>query len=119
MSASDHLQPEQLRMFMTPREIVEGGRFAPSDKQYGESVGRMWQRKLKESQRPPTSRGHGAGLYDSIARSGVQSPVELYHGNPEEHDPDQVWDGHHRLASAYATRPDAHIPVEHTAMWGR
>lgn len=95
-------EPEQLRMFMSAREIHSG--FAPGDRRGEMGPGadaRIWARKLGEAR--------DDGLVASVRSAGVQKPVELLHSEQA------VIDGHHRVAAAMNTNPDQLVPVIHHA----
>ena len=126
MAAPDNLRPEQLKMFMTAREIAD--RFQPSDwdrdkvrdPEHGmrpETDEEVMSRKLTESK----SYDFG-NIYPSIAAEGVHTPVHLSHqfgevqrrgpGAPSQGKP-QIGEGHHRVAVSMDTDPDRLIPVMH------
>lgn len=113
MSASDHINPHQLRMFMLPHELMQLPSSDAND--YGGDTATMWRRKLKESQIPSPRgiglRGHGTGVHAVIAAEGVRDPLWIDH---TENPGGTLFDGHHRVASAAVVRPDQYIPVEHT-----
>lgn len=97
---------EQLRMFMTPREIVSeyapllGDRLKvnqPFTK--FEEPEATWERKAQEADK--------VGLTASIKERGVEIPVSL---DPST---DMVVGGHHRIAAALKINPDQFIPVMH------
>lgn len=112
----------QLAMFVTPREIREN--YGPNDRKPGEvSDSRIWNRKLRESKETGNGRAIPMGrnefgdykmasLHDHIAANGVSKPVYL--GTEDA----KVYDGHHRVASAYASRPDDLMPVLHATSPG-
>lgn len=100
---------EQLRMFMTPREIVSeyhplAGDFKVlrdpvTKKDTFEQPADVWERKAQEADR--------VGLTESIKERGVEIPVSL---DPKEK---VVVGGHHRIAAALKINPDQFIPVMH------
>jgi ParB-like chromosome segregation protein Spo0J len=109
MSASEHLQPYQLKMFMQAHELMD---VAAADTPKWDSLNvhqPMRERKLKESKERK--------LYDSIAESGVQKPVTLDTMSFNEDDPSDfeevIRDGHHRVAAANDINPNMYIPVEY------
>lgn len=105
----------QLAMFMTPKEIKSG--FTPNDGASDESNARVWGRKLRESKKVPSGGGipvqrspgqyETLSLHDHIAEKGVSKAVYIGARDPK------VYDGHHRVAAANASRPDDLIPVLH------
>jgi hypothetical protein len=127
MPANDHLQHEQLAMFMTPSEVkgyATPGDFAHDYQEQG------WDRKLAESKMPMGARDewggpqHGAGVYDSVAKSGVKTPVEVYHtlGTPYTDPAKVLVNGHHRVAAAHdieESGKETYIPVTHEDITSR
>lgn len=129
------LNPQQLKLFMTGTEWQDNVTKS-TDQGSGESVGRVWGRKERESRQPATikdhdvqwrgGRGvrvtinernngiHGAGLYDSIRDKG-------YRHEPKESDPPTIlldrsgnniqYEGHHRVAAAAALERDTGKPT--------
>lgn len=94
MSRKDHLNPNQLKLFMSPEEILSSVHDSV-DLGYGEDMGDLMEQKLSESKGTP--RGSQDSLYDSISRHGVKRHVTL------EQDPDGgliMGQGHHRVAAA-------------------
>lgn len=91
--------PNQLKMFMTAREIV--GEYKPWEGDYinDESAEDLWERKANESETN--------GLLESIREHGVQIPVSLDHAGK------QVVGGHHRIAAQHRLNPDQFIPVNY------
>lgn len=106
MAASNHLNPKQLRLFISARELRE--QFDPN---WGDFEGeetepeQVWDRKLSASKE--------TGLYDDIQDIGVRIPVTIT-GNPDGSgfNP-EVMGGHHRIAAAYDINPDMEIPVNY------
>jgi hypothetical protein len=129
MSASKHLNPKQLKLFMTPDEIMESvsdsvdraGSYTDVDYETGEQITvpeetmeDLWKTKLAESKgrRQPTS------LYNSIKEHGVQRHVTLQ----MEHDGSlTMGQGHHRVAAAAdiakKTGRQIYIPVIYDDDW--
>ena len=106
MAAKRAINPTQLRLFMSARELRE--HFDPN---WGDFEGdetepkQVWDRKLSASKE--------TGLYDDIKDIGVRVPVTIT-GNPDggEFNP-EVMGGHHRIAAAYDINPDMEIPVNY------
>lgn len=100
---------EQLRMFMTPQEIISEyhplfGDFKVlrdpvTKKDTFEQPADVWERKAKEAEE--------VGLTASIKERGVEIPVSL---DPKEK---VVLGGHHRIAASLKINPDQFIPVMH------
>jgi hypothetical protein len=91
--------PNQLKLFMTPREIM--GSHSPLLGDYigGESTEELWERKADEAE--------SNGLMDSIREQGVQVPVSLSPGM------NMIVGGHHRIAAQHRLNPDQFIPVNY------
>jgi hypothetical protein len=134
MSASEHLQTQQLKMLMTGSEIQAEFSPHPGDhlqknraggSRTSETVGEVWRRKLRESKKDrndytgESGPVHGAGLHESVARRGVVHPIPLYHGAPnrlapadmQEPSGQYVANGHHRVAAA--AEMGKYVPVIH------
>ena len=116
----------QLKMFMTPREIMEGYSSHIGDRDpYGRDryLTNRDTFKLKRQQNLQT------GLHEDVRLNGVQFPIGL--GQLSDTDPSisktiterdpfaqltgrpMLTAGHHRLAAAYEHAPDQPIPVLH------
>lgn len=119
MSAKDNMQPKQLQMFMTPDELhaeVKPTDFDP-DQATWDDPRRDWGRKLRRAKGvydPETEYAPTPGLYEDIAKNGIQRPVPInhdYYGDME------LGDGHHRVATATDLARqgrEVYIPVTHT-----
>jgi hypothetical protein len=96
---------EQLKMFMSPREIGEAvnqyGDFGPNmgGLPHEQPKGPNW--KIRNSQE--------SGMYDSIAQDGVKHPVALGYN----HTGTVFINGHHRLSVQSSVDPDRLMPVSH------
>lgn len=96
---------EQLKMFMTPREIgarVDSyGDFGPNmgGLPHEQPKGPKW--KIRNSQE--------SGMYDSIAKDGVKHPVALGYSAKGT----TFVNGHHRLSVQSSVDPDRLMPVNH------
>lgn len=91
---------EQLRMFMTPHEIMQEYHPNPGDFEIEDDTeGDLWDRKAMEAA--------DSGLEASIRKHGIKMPISL--------DPKNriVRGGHHRLAVAHYLSPHQFIPVMH------
>lgn len=118
MAASDHVNPHQLRMFMSPNEIAdyvhEFGDFGADPKRV-ESGAAYKVRESKDS-----------GMHDSIAAEGVKKPIEISHFDDSYGVTDSkargkriLSQGHHRWASQMEADPDRLMPVvHHLNSWG-
>lgn len=114
MAASDHLNGQQLKMFMSPNEIDAAG-YTPTEDQP--------LRKTREAK--------AWGLTESIKNGGVQYPVTLGHTYSERTEVKDrstgVWrtqhaepveekhliNGHHRYFAQKEVDPDRLMPVQH------
>lgn len=115
MAAKEHLSG-QLSMFLPARELMEytAGHTEGYDDEYltMNNSPRLYANKLQESKdggwNGNTSNDR---LYTSIKKEGVKSPVQLRirHAKKDV----QIWDGHHRLASAHDIDPNMEIPVRY------
>lgn len=110
MAARNHINPNQLKMFMTPREIDPTGSVDDDtsvDFSEPEQVRRTYLEGLLDTK---DETAYKTGLYDSILEEGVKTPIQIVHdpegGNILGH-------GNHRFAVA-RHRPDTLIPVLHT-----
>lgn len=114
MSASKHINPNQLKLFMTPQEIMDtiSGSVDLGD----DSMEELWAEKLAESK--GRTYGQPKSLYNSIKEHGVQRHVTL----TEERDGSLVMgQGHHRVAAAAdiakKTGREMFIPVIYDSDW--
>lgn len=112
---------EQLRMFMTPREIMSEYKPNPADftsviessntstkrrwSEREETEGELWDRKAEEA--------NVSGLTDSITTHGVKMPIAL---DPENR---IIRGGHHRLIVANHLNPHQFVPVMHVNTVGQ
>jgi hypothetical protein len=105
MSAKRSINPNQLRLFMTARELRE--HFDPSwgDFEGDETAEQLWDRKLQASK--------DNGLYDDIKDIGVRVPVTITENPDGSEFKPEVKGGHHRIAAAYDINPDMEIPVNY------
>lgn len=99
---------QQLKMFMSPREIGES---VAAYGDWGPNMGGLPHEqpkgpgfKLMNSKR--------SGMYDSIAQEGVKHPVSIEH-NRRSDGASEFINGHHRLSVASSVAPDRLIPVNH------
>jgi hypothetical protein len=105
MSASNHLNPKQLKLFMTARELMEMP--AGDDTEQWSPMAQnedLYHEKLGESM--------DAHLHESIKYKGVQEPVNIEFFS-RQHDDTVISDGHHRIAAAHSINPDMIIPIEY------
>jgi hypothetical protein len=118
MAANEHLNHEQLQMFMPARElmnvpagdswpIIDMGRNAYPDglkflKTMSEDKG-TYEQKLRNAPK--------RGLPESIKEKGVEDPVSITHIKQFPYK--LIADGHHRIAVAHSINPNMEIPVQH------
>ena len=130
---SNVVNPNQLKMFMTPKEIRKQYVSIPGDRQYYEggvshwmSDRDTWRMKLREAKSPePDMYGdvHGSSMYDTVKQRGpLAEPVWLSDkpvGAEEFGSATKkpvVLDGHHRIAATAAARPNDLMPVIYHAV---
>jgi hypothetical protein len=116
----------QLSMFMSAREIMsnydplegdrrtaDNGRYAfQAPREAKETDTQLWGRKLDESKH--RSSPVVSSLHETVARNGpVASPVHLTFEGYGSRGKDYIAGGHHRIAAALDTHPDALMPVIH------
>lgn len=82
-----------------------------------ESLPELWDRKAEESRAPLGTGDPGAGVYDSMSKSGYRGKVGIPVGGIGTDGPKLVADGHHRVASGAAiekeTGKNVWIPLDH------
>lgn len=120
MAASDHLQSEQLRMFMRPREVIDlvtesVDRPYAREQAWGLPLSRtvkdVWDWKRAETR-------VDARLSDHVKIHGVQKPITIVPPH-EEWNPTgyTMGQGHHRVAAAEmaedASGNEYYIPVQY------
>lgn len=119
MSASDNLNPDQLRMFIQAKELMDtptrewlSEPFMPS-RTMREDLG-LYIGKLRESQTGSEHDVHtskkrgGKSLHQSVKDEGVKHFVTLKQGKQT-----LINNGHHRIAAANDVNPDMFIPVRY------
>lgn len=99
MGSAQHIQPKQLKMFMSAREIKSEYDTNPHEPQDGESVDDMWYRKNYESWE--------RNITPSVMKFGVQEPVRLAENKG------LIADGYHRVAASESVDRDQLMPVLH------
>lgn len=114
--AKEHLQGEQLKMFMTPNEII--ARVDDSvDRNDEEDIDQLWEMKESELDNSPEY----SNLKKSVNEEGVKRPVTLttnYGGKGTLF----MGDGHHRVVAAYQkqekTGRQQYVPVIYSNNYG-
>lgn len=97
MSAQDNLSHQQLAMYMTAKELHDLPMMDIPE--YGTKKDLIAE-KLGDNL--------ATGLHDSIKKKGVQEPVTVLNDDGQH-----LYDGHHRVVSAYNINPKMLVPVEH------
>lgn len=122
MAAKNHLNPRQLKLFMTAGELMEhpAGDFdgrSMFDEDDG-AAGKLYESKIgsKKSTHGYRAESGEETLYKSIKREGVLKPVNLTFANDDDEVP-TIDDGHHRVAAAYDINPNMYIPVDYSSGW--
>lgn len=124
MSAGDNIQYEQLRMFMSPNDLIGSGyKMNPSDIEgidltNARNTGYPPEHAME---RRKANEASDSGLFRSIARRGVEQPLGLYTGEPVVRKvglpnwPSRVIaNGGHRYAVQRLLNPDRLMPVLHS-----
>lgn len=124
MAASDHLNNDQLRMFMRPDEItglvedsvdrrqaeVEEHRFRPA-----QTMENLWKNKMSEVEKITQHQELAA----SVEKSGVMRPVTIM--PPTEKEGWTMGEGHHRVMAAKRaeekTGKQQYVPVVYSSDW--
>ena len=124
MAASDNLNPNQLRLFMQARELMDTQTREwqwernMTPRTMREDLG-LYIGKLRETQAGSehdafTSKKRGKrSMYQSIKAEGVKSPVLL--GYDMKTDQSTIRDGHHRIAAANDVDPEMYVPVRYSS----
>lgn len=133
MPASDHVHPQQLRMFIPAGELMDPKQYGVHAFEHfeGESTKDVQTRKLEESKQPyATDTGeqpHGGGIWNSLSSGAqIQKPIRLVGQADlkEQHDEGiirmrkgvnpqaLVRDGMHRIAAAADVDPKMEVPVQ-------
>jgi hypothetical protein len=118
MAASKHINPNQLKLFMTAGELMNHPAGDSRDYVPMSQNPVVHERKLEEGMKGDARSTHGLfrpgeetgeTLHDSIKRVGVKKPVELHLQRGE--DMPTITDGHHRVAIANHLNPDMFVPI--------
>ena len=127
MPASRHLNPNQLKLFVTARELMNfpaGDAGDDDESEWGASLAespKLTERKLLESKTGTENEAEvrrnpdEESLHESIRKHGVLTPVLV-----QQTDVGDTWllNGHHRVATAYDINPVMYIPLTYTEdMW--
>lgn len=124
MSASKHINPNQLKLFATAKELMHYSSLDAVDNEDDGDIGsslitspELTKRKLLESRTGNENMAEervsdeNNSLYNSIKRHGVMTPVLV-----QKTDEGDTWllNGHHRVATAYDINPDMYIGLNYT-----
>ena len=105
MSATDHLQPSQLSMFMTGEELYAGHLGDVQGAQTTANKDATLNKKRKRM----------AGMF-TRAHEHMDEPVVMWHRT--NHEGPMLEEGHHRLAHRLDTDPKGYLAVEHHGVEG-
>jgi hypothetical protein len=119
MAAQDNLNPNQMRLFMQAKELMDtmSGHVATGSDKYApmSQAPGLYKSKLHESKEGSAAstlfskkRGKDS-LYQSIQKEGVRTPIRLRMHQGTE----QINDGHHRVAAANDINPEMYLPVSY------
>lgn len=123
MAASDHLNHDQLRMFMRPQEIINlvtssiDQETNWDDETEDQPLEGLWNQKRAEVNRSVTWKY----LKPSITAEGVKRPITIVPGSDKYEPPYMMGEGHHRVMAAdeveKETGKEVYIPVVHSRYW--
>lgn len=124
MAASSHLNPNQLRLFMQARELMDTNTrewqseqdMAPRTmrEDLGLYIGKLREAQAGSEHNAFTGKKRGKrSLYQSVKEEGVQIPVTL--GYDKRTDQSTISDGHHRIASANDVDENMYVPVRYSS----
>lgn len=108
MSASDHLHPFQMKLFMQAKELIHLPAGDHDDELPMTEAPELREEKLNRAKTYPRT---GKTLYEDIKESGVKNPVSLYLDKGDDQWEQVISNGHHRIASAYDINPEMWLPV--------
>lgn len=123
MAAKDHLNGDQLRMFMRPQEIINlvtssiDQETNWDDETKDQPLEELWNQKRAEVNKSVTYKD----LKPSITYHGVKRPITIVPG-VDKHEPSYMMgEGHHRVMAAdeveKETGKEIYIPVVHSRYW--
>lgn len=124
MAASDNLNPDQLRMFMRPQEVMDYVTDSLDAEDYNDgnfaSIDDVWRGKEQEVEQDP----YFQDLKKAIKVEGVHKPIELAHDiyrPSSDHRSVFMSDGHHRVVIAKQLEEETgkhyYLPVTHYSHW--
>lgn len=127
MSASDHIQPYQMKLFMTAGELFHIPSSDSTDFQSLAEDDVLQEKKRRESERgyadqsrvPRSKNSSEKTLKESIAEEGVKKPVELAFlpKRVVENIGTRVVlaNGNHRVVTAHDIDPNMYVPIEYNS----
>ena len=119
MGADRNINPDQLRMFMTPSEIQRNYAILPGDRWEGETDDEFWARKDEENSEPGWDRARSGSALADVPVTSISNPVRLvdkpYRGVGRSDG--VIGNGHHRVAAGVAQEAESDteilLPVVH------
>lgn len=124
MSASSHLNPNQLRLFMQARELMDTNTrewhweqdMAPRTmrEDLGLYIGKLREAQAGSEHDAFTGKKRGKrSMYQSVKAEGVKNPVLL--GYDKRTGQSTIRDGHHRIAAANDVDENMYVPVRYSS----
>lgn len=125
MAASDHVHPDQLRLFVQARELMDYPTF---EWQSTHPTTLRLDRNLKYHKLRESKTGHEyntqaeigsknnkekPSLYQSIREKGVQNPISLTFNRKLQQN--TIDNGHHRIVAANDINPEMYLPVRYNS----
>lgn len=123
MAASDHVHPDQLRLFVQAKELMDYPTF---EWQFLHPTTLRLDRNLRHHKLKESKTGHEyntqaeigsknnkekPSLYQSIREKGVQSPISLTFNRKLQQN--TIDNGHHRIVAANDINPEMYLPVRY------
>jgi len=105
MAAKRHINPNQLKLFMTAQELMDHFEPNPGDVEDHASPQAMWKAKLTESKE--------SELHEDIKNIGVRTPITVTDSPRDGSIKPVIRGGHHRLAAAMDINPKMEIPINY------
>jgi hypothetical protein len=115
MSAARHINPNQLKMFMTAHEITAQYQVGEGDREgYERAYGRPYDDAAVLRAKYSETTAAGGEYAAHVRQHGVMTPVEILH-QPGSRGRSQVWNGNHRVAVEAFENRHRLMPVVHHA----
>lgn len=115
MAADRNINPDQLKMFMTPDEIKAQYSILPGDRWEGEANEEFWRRKDADNAKPGWDRGPGSAPLADVDLTTISNPVRLVERG-RWGSPPYIGNGHHRVAAGVQDTVEGaelYLPVVH------